>query len=818
MKLKVVQKPGFDSSVFPFKTVFSLVPLIERFWEKAASEEVFDDLRRAERSPRRRGSNPMEETPIQSFARQLKQKIADTPELLQPITDESVIEKHRGLVDALMSTVFPAATRDNDMYAAVRPFIFESFYQTPPMKQLLLFEGNNLLDNISMKIMGFNAGRNLFAYLTILRRYYDIDIHYEYPMIYNWKDEKTGLDRYHRIRIFPHFADMKVIGEIKPLTEEQKNKLLNNLLDESVWQEIIHPEQFEFHGFLILNAVDVTSQEVISSLKYDLIDKDSIISPAKFKELEQKIRSLLKKPDLQLGLVAIAKKHSVELHDHVKLVNSFMLDDKCICEGATCSGTVYDRLMTTNEVVIINDLKKHAGCTSVEMAIIDQGIRNLTLAPLEYNDELIGIMELGSPHPGDLNEINSMLLKEVLPLFAMCVKRSMDDLNAEVQSVIKEKCTAIHPSVEWRFRQAARDFIRTQKEDVYAEMEEIVFENVYPLFGESDIRDSSVQRNAGIRADLKENLRMAQDIIDLSNKYKTLPILDELSYKITKQSRSLERGLSSGDESTIVNFLNGKVEPLFEHLEGFGAPVKKSIEEYRSQIDSKLKFLYRRRKDFDESVSLVNETISAYIDGEEEKAQNMYPHYFEKYKTDGVEHSIYVGGSLVEDGKFNIMYLKNLRLWQLMILCGAERKVQSIRFHLRVPLETAHLVLVQNSPLSIRFHYDEKKFDVDGTYNIKYEVMKKRIDKAEIKGREERLTQPGKIAIVYSHDSEAAEYKEYIEFLHSKDFLTGELEELDLEDLQGVHGLRALRVTINTKAAALDTDVILSEAKNLINT
>jgi hypothetical protein len=39
---------------------------------------------------------------------------------------------------------------------------------------------------------------------------------------------------------------------------------------------------------------------------------------------------------------------------------------------------------------------------------------------------------------------------------------------------------------------------------------------------------------------------------------------------------------------------------------------------------------------------------------------------------------------------------------------------------------------------------------VDGAYDIRYEIVKKRIDKALIKGTNERATQPGKIVIVYS--------------------------------------------------------------------
>jgi hypothetical protein len=90
---------------------------------------------------------------------------------------------------------------------------------------------------------------------------------------------------------------------------------------------------------------------------------------------------------------------------------------------------------------------------------------------------------------------------------------------------------------------------------------------------------------------------------------------------------------------------------------------------------------------------------------------------------------------------------------------------------------------------------DEKKFDVDGAYNIRYEIIKKRIDKAHIKGTNERLTVPGKIAIVYSQDKDAKEYKKYIKYLQSKKLL-GKVEKLELEDLQGVLGLKALRVEV----------------------
>ena len=127
----------------------------------------------------------------------------------------------------------------------------------------------------------------------------------------------------------------------------------------------------------------------------------------------------------------------------------------------------------------------------------------------------------------------------------------------------------------------------------------------------------------------------------------------------------------------------------------------------------------------------------------------------------------------------------------------AARLSQSLQSSLPLPLHTTQLILAQSIPISISFKTAERKFDVDGAYNIRYEIIKKRIDKVRIKDSTERLTQPGAIAIVYSQSREAQEYLGYIEFLQSKGLLQEKIEKLELEELQGISGLRGLRVLIN---------------------
>ena len=135
-------------------------------------------------------------------------------------------------------------------------------------------------------------------------------------------------------------------------------------------------------------------------------------------------------------------------------------------------------------------------------------------------------------------------------------------------------------------------------------------------------------------------------------------------------------------------------------------------------------------------------------------------------------------------------------MWQLIQMCEITRLVEKNGKKLLVPLRTAQLVFIYNNALSIRFNMDEKQFDVDGAYNVRYEILKKRIDKAVIKGTTERLTQAGKVAMVWLQEKDRIEYLEYIDHLQREGYVTGEVEELELEKLQGADGLKALRVTV----------------------
>ena len=759
---------------FPFTCELSLQPLVA-FWQQTVS-----------------GDHPLEG----ALATHVQHAIQETPALCAPIEDLAVIAKHQTLVDTLMTAVFPRASRDTLYAVALRPLYLQSFYATPPFARLLLADNGSVCARANVSDATLAQVRILYAYALILQRFYGMLLNFEYPLIFTVTDPETGLDCHFKTHWDARFVEIRPVGQIPTLTPMSRETLLAHLDDPQVLMALLPPEHFVFHGFLVLNALEVTDQEVLSGLKRDLIDRESIISTTRFHGLRDKLRTLFRRPDLGFRIAALQGEQIFMLDPGTELAHHCIFADSQHYTGADLAGSVYARVLTQGEPLLIDDLTTYPERSSVEEALLQQGIRNFLVAPLYYQDTLIGILELHSPHPGDLHALNAMKLQEVLPLFAMAIRRSMDELNMRVQAVIKEQCTAIHPVVEWRFRQAAMRWAEQRQQGTLGEMEPIVFDQVYPLYGVSDIRSSSTHRNTAIQTDLVAHLHLARHILQLGHRCQPLPILVELAYHVGHHIARLEDGLGAGEEATMLDFLRREVEPVLHHIQAFGSDVQEQVAAYHTAMDPRLGTLYRQRKDFEESVMQLNETLAAYLDQEEEKAQVMFPHYFEQHKTDGVEYGIYIGASLVEQRPFNMLYVHNLRLWQLQITCGLARLAEQRKTRLKMPLDMAHLILVQNTPLAVRFRFDEKRFDIDGAYNMRYEIVKKRIDKATIQGTHERLTQPGKIAIVYSQPAEAREYLGYIAYLQTKGYFTDAVEDVALEDLPGAQGLKALRVTV----------------------
>lgn len=182
---------------------------------------------------------------------------------------------------------------------------------------------------------------------------------------------------------------------------------------------------------------------------------------------------------------------------------------------------------------------------------------------------------------------------------------------------------------------------------------------------------------------------------------------------------------ASGDESSVLDFLKQEINPLLVYFENDFKFIN-DIERYRHHLDPVFGVVYKKRKNFEESLAIINKMINTNLNEAQVSAQQMFPHYFEKYQTDGIEYTLYVGNTLTKNENFDTFYLRNFRLWQLLFMCETEARMVDLKPILKVKLDLTQLILVHEQPLSIRFRPDEKQFDVDGAYDIRYEIIKKR--------------------------------------------------------------------------------------------
>jgi hypothetical protein len=257
--------------------------------------------------------------------------------------------------------------------------------------------------------------------------------------------------------------------------------------------------------------------------------------------------------------------------------------------------------------------------------------------------------------------------------------------------------------------------------------------------------------------------------------------------------------LLAEDEMLVSEYLEHEIRSFFKHFSKGRPELELAAKDYLRSVDLVKGHLFRNRRNFDESMAIVNTMISRYLDDENARQQKFFPHYFDKFKTDGIEYNIYIGESIARGRPFDFIYLRNLRLWQLSAMAEITRAAASLLPGLSVPLQTTQLILAHSMPITITFRKDEKKFDVEGGANIRYELIKKRIDKVRVRVSGDRLTQPGTIAIVYTQAKEAHEYEEYIHILQRKNLLHDKPEFLELEDVQGISGLKAIRVFVVTE-------------------
>ncbi|WP_179021905.1 GAF domain-containing protein [Winogradskyella forsetii] len=735
---------------------------------------------------------------IAANARRVLKIAKENPILREGFSDFSLLKTYEKEIEGLLQDTFSPLLTKNEIKTASIPFHNFTFNESERFKSILKTAG----DKFELQIVNMPTDEKyIFVCAVILNFCYGYNINLKRPFFYEIPDA-NGVMRYYKMLYNADFIEIIPKKNAPKISKSDFDELLDNFENIELWKEKFPPNSYEFKGFVISNLFDITDDQSISNIKSSLIGDDKRKNERFMENFHEIFRSLLGLKDIQVGFSTYNKDEDSFERVYGSGMKSFLLNQ---LETTQCSDTLcnwsYNRLLNEKKYFSISDIKRefeHPNRNAPHIKILhQQGIQSAIFAPIANDEGLMGILEIVSEKPQVLNSINANKLADVMPFIVSAVERSKKEEENLIEAIIQKECTSIHKSVHWKFVQEARHYIKEQLENNETPtFKKIAFDEVYPLFGQLDVKGSSDARNLATQKDLLLQLGYAEKILNKTLDAKSLPIYEQIKFQITEYSTALKDHFKVDSEHAITGFLTKEVLPVFQLIADTQPLVKGEIEDYFSKLDKELGVVYFYRRHYDDTVKLINTNMSSLLDEKQVEAQNMYPHFFERFKTDGVEHNMYIGESITKHNSFNVIYLYNLRLWQLQVMCEMENEYYQNRHDYPVSLDVASMILVFNQPLSIRFRMDEKRFDVDGTYNARYEVVKKRVDKAYIKGTEERITQKGKLSIIYSQKEDEEEYVRYIKFLQSKKVLDNDLEYLELEDLQAITGLKALRISI----------------------
>jgi hypothetical protein len=266
---------------------------------------------------------------------------------------------------------------------------------------------------------------------------------------------------------------------------------------------------------------------------------------------------------------------------------------------------------------------------------------------------------------------------------------------------------------------------------------------------------------------------------------------DLLAYR-----ENLSNGVMVDAEVTAIQYLRDNLEIYFDYFRQCGEAAAAAVKAYEEACTNDHRCVYTARDCYDRMIHEINNQLRETWDTAQMRMQQILPHYCDVELTDGMDHMIYVGASINQ--KFSLFHLHALRYEQLRAICECARVCFGLRDRYEKTLEVTYLVLVQDTTVDI-FHDEqtEKLFDLRGsTRDTRYEIVKKRIDKAVDLKDQTRITQPGMLTLVYSTKEEWEEYEHYLRYLAREAWVDTSIQFGTVEPLQGITGLKFARVRI----------------------
>ncbi|WP_294318018.1 GAF domain-containing protein [uncultured Chryseobacterium sp.] len=728
-----------------------------------------------------------------NYAESLIEKTKNFRELRDGFQDISLLEKSEDLIRLLLADLFPTGLTHNEIKAAGIPLSNVTFNYTERFKSILKDAGKDFeieLRNID------DDEFYVFCCCLILQAYFKRDIKSTLPLYYDIPN-RQGIMKHYKISVNVDFTEVYPTEDARIPSEEVIDMLLENLDDYRLWKKYFPSKSWVLKGFSIISLVDCTSEVALSDLKSSMIriDPENIKPDENLKEI---FKSYFDVAQLSFGLMLFNGKDQrlEKLPIYENVFTNYILDFWINTFDSETRKKTFINLNHNSKPIVVSNIENldHEIKSLPSFSILrDNEINSFMVIPIMKDNELIAIMEFTSPIPNSFNGLKLKKIEFFTDMILFSLNRFSFEKNYQIEAIIQREYTTIHDSVVWKFRNEAEKYFNASLGKKIYSLKQISFKNLTPLFGFSDIRSSSEKRYQLMLEDLNRQIDALREIFSMINS-------DSEKYILALDifENELDHEIKADTEQRFQRLLRDEIHPFLQgRLEvKSSSEVKAKIKDYFSLIFMQSGLFYNNRKSLDDSITLVNRKLADVLDEAQITAQQIFPHYYERFKSDGIEHNLYIGQNIAPGLHYQSKVVHKLRYWQLKTICNMELEFRNFRKDLPVDLEIASLIFVYNEKIDIRFRMDEKRFDVDGAYNSYYEIIKKRLDKAHVKDSGERITCPGKITVVYFGMENQREYLDYIGRLQKKGILQSDTEFLKVEDLQGITGLLALRVSL----------------------
>lgn len=743
-----------------------------------------------------------ETTVKKKFFEFVLERFTADPRFLEDIRLEEISEfqEQLGLVYNMLVPVI--ADENETLWALSVPLSQTVFYETSAFQELLSDKSTgvakcDLLREIDITIEKKQKAQMIYSFL--LEKFYSISTFHSDALVISIRDENTCLSRYYRLNIGSDYVEVTAKGPLPEINFETVKRNTKEDFDWTILFKLLPFSMFKFEGFTVITLTDVTADQAVENIKNIILNPVVDNVQGYYDQIISSLNLLVGSQDIKFGLLP-------ELRVNEKLVfNDEICTHSALVQTSLEKGLDLDEFMLLADEYFKNpevlfyrntaDPDKSKGFLS---ALESNGVVSYALVPVYNNGRLVGVLEVYTKTKDLLDEKLLAKLEPAVPLIGQLLQNSINEFEARIENVIKEKFTSLQPAVQWKFKEVAWHYIRDNAMQLPKKpIENIHFKDVYPLYGAIDIRNSTVERNEALHADLEVQFESLIKVLTHIKEDVGLGLADEVIFKCKKWMAQISDQSTDSDEMKVMDFLEYDVYPFLHHFRESKGRLGESINAYYQLVDKESGIAFANRNSLESAMQKINAAVNLYLELFKNEIQQTYPCYFEKFRTDGVEYDIYIGQEIAPEKTFNLLYLNNIRLWQLTSMAAIARITHELIPQMEKPLQTTQLIFINSGSIDISFRDDERRFDVEGSYNIRYHVIKKRIDKVHVKETGERLTQPGKIALVYFNSKSAEEYINYIKYLQEKNTLKNDLEFLELEELQGVAGLKALRVGVN---------------------